>query len=156
MFHNANLQSVGIAPKYVRYQIVVGDPAYAILSDPIVSITMSIDMRISALYTSLAIVRITQFKDAWLCVTGCMYMSRCVCFAYLFMRIFSSVIKWRRWEASFAPVDPGLLAITAYIYSGLAISVLGRTRLVWLFYQLWDLFLPYELRDQAFEGISGD
>ncbi|CAK4948199.1 unnamed protein product, partial [Aphanomyces euteiches] len=34
-----------------------------------------------------------------------------VWFAYLCMRGLSSVVKWRRWEAWFAPVDPGFLAI---------------------------------------------
>ena len=67
----------------------------------------------------------------------------------------SFVVKWRRWEASYAPMDPGLLAIGAYIYGGPVISVLGRTQALKLFYFFWSLFLPEAESNQAMEGISG-
>ncbi|KAH9079882.1 hypothetical protein Ae201684P_007591 [Aphanomyces euteiches] len=34
-------------------------------------------------------------------VTRCFYLSRYVWFAYLGMRIMSSIVKWRQWEASY-------------------------------------------------------
>ncbi|CAK4488231.1 unnamed protein product [Aphanomyces euteiches] len=168
----SNLQRIGIAPEYVRYQIVVGEPTYAILCDPIVAFGMALDTWLGVAYRALAIIGVTQFQDVWLYISGCMYMSQCVrqddrddilpnyrfvyvCFGFLSKRIFSSVVKWRRWEASFAPVDPALLSICAYLYSGPLLSVMGSTRLVSLFYQLWGIFLPPDRRDQAVEGITG-
>ncbi|KAH9140700.1 hypothetical protein AeRB84_015090 [Aphanomyces euteiches] len=167
----SNLQRIGIAPEYVRYQIVVGEPTYAILCDPIVAFGMALDTWLGVAYRALAIIGVTQFQDVWLYISGCMYMSQCVrqddrddilpnyrfvyvCFGFLSKRIFSSVVKWRRWEASFAPVDPALLSICAYLYSGPLLSVMGSTRLVSLFYQLWGIFLPPDRRDQAVEGIT--
>ncbi|CAK4724957.1 unnamed protein product [Aphanomyces euteiches] len=70
------------------------------------------------------------------------------------MRVFSSLVKWREWEPHFAPVDPGFLAICAYLYCGPILSVLGRTRAVWLFHQMWSLLVPDLMRDQAVEIIS--
>ncbi|KAH9140696.1 hypothetical protein AeRB84_015086 [Aphanomyces euteiches] len=131
-----NLRGVGISPEYVRYQIVVGDPAYAILR---------------SMYTALAITRLTQFHDVWLYITGCMYLARYVSFSYLFMRIFSLVVKWQRWETTFSPADPGFLAIAAYIYSGPIMSVFGCTAVhVWFGYFInsWTYFCltGYEIK----------
>ncbi|KAH9144022.1 hypothetical protein AeRB84_012006 [Aphanomyces euteiches] len=114
----SNLRHVGIAQRYIRYEIVVGDPAFANLSDPLVSFCMVV----------------------W--------------FAYLGLRIMSFVVKRRRWESLFAPMDPGLLAIDAYIYAGPIISVLGTTKMAWIFYFMWPFFLPPEMSEQAVEAIT--
>ncbi|KAH9164479.1 hypothetical protein LEN26_000001 [Aphanomyces euteiches] len=137
-----------------RYEVVVGDPVYAILSVPWVSIAMIADIFWSSGTAFLALMQVTQFRDAWLYISGCLYLSRYVWFAYLGMRVFSSLVKWREWEPHFAPVDPGFLAICAYLYCGPILSVLGRTRAVWLFHQMWSLLVPDLMRDQAVEIIS--
>ncbi|KAG9405363.1 hypothetical protein AC1031_004470 [Aphanomyces cochlioides] len=162
--------SVWFIAKIYEYEVVVGVPAYAVLSDPVVSVAMVLDMLSSLSYFALALLQVTQFQEAWLYIFGCVYLSRGVrrvypnsddqfemqvwC-AFLFMRIFSIFVKKRRWEASFGPVDPGLLAISAFVYTGPLVSLLGATRMVGLFYVLWSIFLPDELHDQAIECFSG-
>ncbi|KAG9400922.1 hypothetical protein AC1031_009644 [Aphanomyces cochlioides] len=59
----SNLQRIGIAPEYVRYQIVVGDPTYAILCDPIVAFDMALDTWLGVAYCALAIIGVTQFQE---------------------------------------------------------------------------------------------
>ncbi|KAG9400895.1 hypothetical protein AC1031_009617 [Aphanomyces cochlioides] len=156
------------SPEYTRYEVVVCDPAYAILSDLVVSLAMVADIFGGSGYVTLGLIRVTQFQDLWLHANGCLYMSRYVkplvirtaenfheiWFSYLSLHILSSVVKWRRWEATFAPVDPALLAVTAYVYSGPIISVMGITPVMWLFYQMWSLFLPDSQKYQAAEGIT--
>ncbi|CAK4361625.1 unnamed protein product [Aphanomyces euteiches] len=151
----SNLREFGIASKYTRYDIVVGDPAYSILSDPFMSFAMVVDIWWNIDYISLALMRVTQFQDFWLYMWGCMYLSRYVWFAYLGLRIMSFVVRWRRWESSFAPLDPGLLAITAYIYGGPVISILGTTQALRIFSLLWSFFLPKAESNQAIEAITG-
>ncbi|KAH9189739.1 hypothetical protein AeNC1_008279, partial [Aphanomyces euteiches] len=124
-----NLRHVGVSAKYTRYEIVVGDPAYAILSDPVVSLAMVIDMLWGVPYYAISLIYLTQFQDLWLYCNGCIYLARSVWYAYFWTRIFSFIIKWRQWEASFAPVDPSLLAMSTYIYSGPVVSLLCGTRL---------------------------
>ncbi|KAH9158391.1 hypothetical protein AeNC1_019171, partial [Aphanomyces euteiches] len=82
-----------------------------------------------------------------------MYLSRTVWFAYLCMRCLSSLVKWRRWEASFAPVDPGFLAISAYVYGGPMASFIAKTHVAWIFRQLWGVGLPESQKNEAIEGF---
>ncbi|KAF0730859.1 hypothetical protein Ae201684_011744 [Aphanomyces euteiches] len=151
----SNLRHVGISIDYTRYEVVVGDPAYAILSDPLVSLAMVVDIYGGAGYVTLGLMRVTQFQDLLLYASGCVYMSRYVWFSYLGLRILSSFVKWRRWEATYADVDPAFLSISAYIYSGPIISILGTTPIMWLFYQMWSIFVPSALENEAIEAITG-
>ncbi|CAK4330718.1 unnamed protein product, partial [Aphanomyces euteiches] len=75
-----------------------------------------------------------------------------VWFAYLCMRVLSAVVKWHRWEASFVPVDPGFLAISAYLYGGPMTSFITMTP-VWLFRQMWHMFLPETLKDKSIQCV---
>ncbi|KAF0725178.1 hypothetical protein Ae201684_016330 [Aphanomyces euteiches] len=150
-----NLSSLGLSKDYIRYEIVIGDPAYAILSDPIVSFAMVVDIWWSMYYVTFAVMRVSQFQDFAVYINGCLYLSRYVWFAYLGMRTMASVVKWRHWESSFACVDPGFLAILAYIYSGPMVTLLGTTRLVSVYYVLWKIGLPLELHDCGTEAITG-
>ncbi|KAH9140699.1 hypothetical protein AeRB84_015089 [Aphanomyces euteiches] len=156
-----NLELHGIAADCTRYEIVVGDPSYAILSNAVVSSGMALDLLWGVSYTGIALMQVTQYQGIWLYISGCVYMARFVSFGYFSMRLMSAVIKWRRWEESFAPVDPGLLAIFAYVHCGPIISIMGSTRFVWLLYETWALFLPTTLfvpttlEEQAIDGISG-
>ncbi|KAH9087843.1 hypothetical protein LEN26_019779 [Aphanomyces euteiches] len=145
----SNLQQIGLSPKYMHYRVVVGDPAYAILSDPFVSVVMVVDMLSSVSYIGIALIQVTQFQDLLLYTSGCIYLSRGVWHAYLMMRILSFLAKRRGWEASFPPVDPGFLAISAYMYCGPVLSILGTTSLIWALYFMWSIFLPQALQDQA-------
>ncbi|CAK4345295.1 unnamed protein product [Aphanomyces euteiches] len=141
----SNLRHIGLSRRYTRYKVVVGDPAYAILSDPVVSVFMVLDLWAGVGYLGIAVVKVTQFVDAWLYIW----------YASMMMRILSFAVKKRHWEASFQPIDPGFLAICAKIYSGPVVSIMGRTRLVWIIYVAWSLFLPETLEDNAIEGSTG-
>ncbi|KAH9186478.1 hypothetical protein AeNC1_011543, partial [Aphanomyces euteiches] len=134
----SNLRTVGLDPEYIGYRIVLGDPGYAVLSDPLVALAIFID--------------ICQFQDLWTYALGCIYLSRTVWFAYLCMRVLYAVVKWRRWEASFVPVDPGFLAISAYLYGGPMTSFITMTP-VWLFRQMWHMFLPETLKDKSIQCV---
>ncbi|KAF0725179.1 hypothetical protein Ae201684_016331 [Aphanomyces euteiches] len=149
-----NLSSLGFSKDYLRYEIVLGDPAYAILSDPFVSFAMVIDLFWSALYITLAIIRVSQVHGIIVYINGCLYLSRCVWLAYLGMRTMASVVKWRRWEASFESVDPGLLAILAYVYSGPIITLMGATRVVSVFHVFWNIGLAPSSYGQGTEAAS--
>ncbi|KAH9186360.1 hypothetical protein AeNC1_011666 [Aphanomyces euteiches] len=116
---------------------------------------MVVDIYGGAGYVTLGLKRVTQFQDLLLYASGCVYMSRYVWFSYLGLRILSSVVKWRRWEATYADVDPAFLSISAYIYSGPIISILGTTPIMWLFYQMWSIFVPSALENEAIEAITG-
>ncbi|CAK4085101.1 unnamed protein product, partial [Aphanomyces euteiches] len=96
--------------------------------------------------------RVSQFQDLWTYALGCIYLSRTVWFAYLCMRVLSAVVKWHRWEASFVPVDPGFLAISAYLYGGPMTSFITMTP-VWLFRQMWHMFLPETLKDKSIQCV---
>ncbi|KAH9119572.1 hypothetical protein AeMF1_007807 [Aphanomyces euteiches] len=85
----SNLRQHGMAQNFVRYKIVIGDPAFSVLSDAVVSVAMVGDMFTSLPYVGLAHLQVTQFEDAWLYISGCMYLSRGVWYALLFMRIIS-------------------------------------------------------------------
>ncbi|CAK4329733.1 unnamed protein product [Aphanomyces euteiches] len=122
-------------PEYIRYQIMLGDPGYVVLTDPFVSLAMFVDIWCGPPYVIMAVMRV------W--------------FAYLCMRGLSSLVKWRRWEASFAPVDPDFLAISAYVYGGPLASCVAMTPVAWIFGHLWDLCLPQAQKNEAIEGIVG-
>ncbi|KAH9103134.1 hypothetical protein LEN26_015170 [Aphanomyces euteiches] len=149
-----NLSSLGLSKDYRRYEIVLGDPAYAILSDPVVSFVMVLDIWWSVSYVTIAVIRVSQLQDIIVNINGCLYLSRCVWLAYLGMRTMASVVKWRCWEASFACVDPGLLAILAYIYCGPIIALFGTTRLVFIYYVLWNIGLSSDLHGHGVEAIT--
>ncbi|CAK5213578.1 unnamed protein product, partial [Aphanomyces euteiches] len=59
----SNLKHLGLTPDNVRYEIVVGDPAYAILSNPIVTFGMVVDNWWGMGYVTLALIRASQFQD---------------------------------------------------------------------------------------------
>ncbi|CAK4302233.1 unnamed protein product, partial [Aphanomyces euteiches] len=150
----SNLRQLGFSPEYIRYEVVVGDPAYAILSDPVVSLPMVLDIWIGSGHVTLSLIRVTQFHDVSMYISGCMYLSRFVWFTYLGMRALSSLIKWRRWEASYAPVDPAFLAICTYLYNGPGMTLFCTTKMVLMFYDMALHFQPAYLENQAIEGIS--
>ncbi|KAG9400950.1 hypothetical protein AC1031_009674 [Aphanomyces cochlioides] len=73
-----NLRFVGLGPEYIHYQIVMGDPGYAVLTDPFVSLAMFVDIWYGAPYMMIAVMRVSQFQDLWAYALGCMYLSRTV------------------------------------------------------------------------------
>ncbi|CAK4676942.1 unnamed protein product [Aphanomyces euteiches] len=147
-----NLRTIGFGSEYMHYDVVLGDPAYAILIDPFVSFAMFVDIWCGAPYLGMATIRVSQFQDMLSYALGCMYFSRTVWFAYLCMRGLSAVVKWRRWEASFAPVDPGFLAICAYVYGGPMTSAIVFSPMVRLTRKSFSYFLPSALHGQAIES----
>ncbi|KAH9138140.1 hypothetical protein AeRB84_017502 [Aphanomyces euteiches] len=149
-----NLRHLGLSNEYKYYKIVLGDPAYVILSDPLVALAMAADNWYSANYVAMAVAQVSQLQDAWLYIRGCLYLSRFVWFAYLGMQAGSFMIKRRQREDSFAPVDPALLAVSTYIYCGLIMSLICNTPMVWLMYGSWYVFLPPLMYQEAIETIS--
>ncbi|KAG9400939.1 hypothetical protein AC1031_009661 [Aphanomyces cochlioides] len=142
-----NLRSLGLGHDLIAYQVILGDPGYVVLSDPLVSLAMFIDIWCGPPYMVITILRVSQFHDFWAYGLGCMYLSRTVWFAYLCMRGLSSFVKLRRWEASFA-----LTNYKQYL-SGPVTSLLTMTPLAWLFRQFWDVCLPQSQKGQAVESI---
>ncbi|KAH9141237.1 hypothetical protein AeRB84_014554, partial [Aphanomyces euteiches] len=136
-----NLRLVGVAPKFTRYKVVLGDPTYAVLTDPVMSLAMMVDLSWGASYFALSIIQLTQFQDVWLYVNGCMYLAR-------------SLVCILLHASCLVRVDPGFLAISAYICSGPFVSLVGRTHLVWLIHRSSSLFVAKELQGQAVEGIT--
>ncbi|KAH9186661.1 hypothetical protein AeNC1_011362, partial [Aphanomyces euteiches] len=151
----SNLRCVGLGPEIVHYRVIFGDPAYVILTDPIVSVAIFVDIWYSMPYTIAAGMRVSQFSDLWSYALGCMYLSRTVWFAYLGMRGLSSFIKWRRWESSFAPVDPTFLALISYISGGPMTSFITKTPAAWAFRRTLTVLLTESEKEEAVEGILG-
>ncbi|CAK4682129.1 unnamed protein product [Aphanomyces euteiches] len=129
------LRQRGLSSAHSRYEIVVGDPAYVIMSNWTILLAMIVDTWLGVGYTTVA-------------------ASRVWC-AYLGMRVMSSVVKWRRWEASFAPIDPSILAIMGYVYTGPMVSILNTPQMVKLYQTTWSTFLPPALEKQAIESVTG-
>ncbi|CAK4709381.1 unnamed protein product, partial [Aphanomyces euteiches] len=63
-------------PEYIRYQIMLGDPGYVVLTDPFVSLAMFVDIWCGPPYVIMAVMRVSQFHDLWAYALGCMYLSR--------------------------------------------------------------------------------
>ncbi|KAH9104828.1 hypothetical protein AeMF1_019211 [Aphanomyces euteiches] len=135
-----NLRHLGLDPKYDRYEIVVGDPLYAILSEPVLVI--------------LAIMRVTQFHDAWVYVCGCMYLARLIWTSYLGAQVLSFAAKRRQWEKIYAAIDPAFIAIATYFQCGPLMTLMCSTPIVWTFYTFGCFFQSAELDNQAVESIS--
>ncbi|CAK5017607.1 unnamed protein product, partial [Aphanomyces euteiches] len=74
---------------------------------------------------------------------------------YLVMRGVSYLTKRRRWEAKFAPIDPGMLGFVAFLYGGPLFTLIGNTSLIAIFHFTWGFFLPSALEMEAIEAISG-
>ncbi|CAK4917283.1 unnamed protein product, partial [Aphanomyces euteiches] len=72
------LRQVGMGEQYSRYQVIVGDPTYLILSDPFVSLVMIIDISFVPEYIAWSIFRVCQFQDILAFFLGCFYSSRFV------------------------------------------------------------------------------
>ncbi|CAK4155132.1 unnamed protein product, partial [Aphanomyces euteiches] len=125
-------------PEYIRYQIMLGDPGYVVLTDPFVSLAMFVDIWCGPPYVIMAVMRVSQFHDFWAYALGCI----------IFLEQFGLHIF-----ASFAPVDPDFLAISAYVYGGPLASCVAMTPVAWIFGHLWDLCLPQAQKNEAIEGI---
>ncbi|CAK4182839.1 unnamed protein product [Aphanomyces euteiches] len=130
------LQDIGVEERFSRYDVIVGDPTYLILSDPRVSVAMVADIVTATAYVTWSTLRVWQ--------------------GYLAMRFLSYVAKARRWELKFAPIDPGMLGLVALLYGGPVISLLGTTSLMAIFHTSWSLGLPSRLEFQAIDYASGE
>ncbi|KAH9094968.1 hypothetical protein LEN26_017996 [Aphanomyces euteiches] len=106
-------------------------------------------------YVGWSIVRVCQFQNLITFGLVCFYGSRYVWLAYLAMQLLSRVIKWRGWESSFVPVDPGILAMIAACYGGPSSTLAGNTPLMELFHFTWGFFVPASMEYEAVEVSSG-
>ncbi|CAK4714205.1 unnamed protein product, partial [Aphanomyces euteiches] len=68
-----NLRTIGFGSEYMHYDVVLGDPAYAILIDPFVSFAMVVDIWCGAPYAAMAAFRVSQFQDMLSYALGCMF-----------------------------------------------------------------------------------
>ncbi|CAK4123313.1 unnamed protein product [Aphanomyces euteiches] len=149
------LRQVGMGEQYSRYQVIVGDPTYLILSDPFVSLVMIIDISFVPEYIAWSIFRVCQFQDILAFFLGCFYSSRFVWCGYLAMRCLSYLVHRRQWETKFTPIDPGILGIGAFLYGGPAMTLMGNTSIMVLFHFVWGILLPAERRDSGIESAGG-
>ncbi|KAF0726222.1 hypothetical protein Ae201684_015498 [Aphanomyces euteiches] len=149
------LEEIGIDAKFSRYAVIAGDPTYMILSDPRVAAVMVADLMSTPAYVCWSVLRVIQFNDLTAFSLGCLYSTRFVWQGYLVMRGVSYLTKRRRWEAKFAPIDPGMLGFVAFLYGGPLFTLIGNTSLIAIFHFTWGFFLPSALEMEAIEAISG-
>ncbi|KAF0683705.1 Aste57867_24267 [Aphanomyces stellatus] len=149
------LATTAADPKVKSYEVFVGDPTFVILSNPWVSLVLVVDVWLSAAYIAIAIFRVSQFTDWGQFFLGCFYGSRTVWFAYFNMRYATYAIKRWRVEEHFASIDPGVMAIAAFVYAGPFLSFLTNTTAMTLFHFLWSLLLPPAMATEAIEIFTG-
>ncbi|KAH9094966.1 hypothetical protein LEN26_017994 [Aphanomyces euteiches] len=123
-----DLETIGVDSKFNQYEIIVGDPTCLILSDPFVTFIMLVDGWFGGAYIGMSIVRVSQFEDLWAFALGCFYTSRFVWVGFFAMKLLSVFVKRYQLEATFAPVDPGLMSLTATLYAGPIFSLVGQTK----------------------------
>ncbi|KAH9123558.1 hypothetical protein AeMF1_005472 [Aphanomyces euteiches] len=151
-----SLQRIGVGDqRYCHYVIIAGDPTYMILSDPWVSLVMTMDIVITPAYASWSVLRVGQFNDLGTLSLGCSYSTRHVWSDHLAMRCLSYIVQARRREFKFAPIDPGLLGFGALLYGGPLMSLIGNTILMVVFQSAWTWFVPSDLLSQAVEVSIG-
>ncbi|CAK4795157.1 unnamed protein product, partial [Aphanomyces euteiches] len=129
------LREIGLGDQYSRYEVIVGDPTYLILSNPLVSLVMVVDIVLGPAYITWSILRV------WC--------------GYLAMRILSYAVHLRGWESKFTPIDPGVLGLGAFLYGGPVMTLFGSTSLMVLFHATWKLFLPSEPHIDTIEIAAG-
>ncbi|KAH9110816.1 hypothetical protein LEN26_013629 [Aphanomyces euteiches] len=133
------LREIGLGDQYSRYEVIVGDPTNLILSNPLVSLVMVVDIVLGPAYIAWSILRVCQFQDLLALFLGCFYSSRYVWCGYLAMRILSYAVHLRGWESKFTPIDPGVLGLGAFLYGGPVMTLFGSTSLMVLFHATWKL-----------------
>ncbi|KAH9106533.1 hypothetical protein AeMF1_017879 [Aphanomyces euteiches] len=146
-----NLLAVGLNVKFCRYEIIIGDPTCLILSDPFVTVVMLIDVWLGGAYIGLSTVRVSQIDDLWSFALGCFYSSRFVWAGFAAMKLLSWLVQRFGLEATFSPVDPGLMSLAAALYGGPVFSLASRTPLMVMFHMMWTIFLPSSLHDEAID-----
>ncbi|KAG9407795.1 hypothetical protein AC1031_021035 [Aphanomyces cochlioides] len=149
------LQDIGVEERFSRYQVIVGDPTYLILSDRRVAVVMVADIMTTPAYVVWSTLRVCQFTDVTAFCLGCVYSTRFVWDGYVAMRFLSYLAKARRWERHFAPIDPAVLGFVAVLYGGPVLSLIGNTSLMTMFHAAWSLFVPSRVEMQRIDGASG-
>ncbi|KAH9146617.1 hypothetical protein AeRB84_009521, partial [Aphanomyces euteiches] len=134
----SDLRTFGVLPKFIRYEIVLGDPTCLILSDPFLSFVFVVDIWLSVAYGSMARLRSSQLHVLGQFLLACFYLSRNIWTAYFGMRCISMLVKKKGWEAFFIPLDPGLTAMIATFYFGPIASMLGSTPFITTFQIIQD------------------
>ncbi|CAK4211676.1 unnamed protein product, partial [Aphanomyces euteiches] len=71
------------------------------------------------------------------------------------MKLLSVFVKRYQLEATFAPVDPGLMSLTATLYAGPIFSLVGQTKFMVPFHLLLTAFLPLELQNSSVDAAPG-
>ncbi|KAH9145263.1 hypothetical protein AeRB84_010821 [Aphanomyces euteiches] len=151
-----SLQEIGVDDQFCRYEAIVGDPMYLILSDPRVTTVMVIDILLTTPpYVAWSVLRVCQYRDLIAFCLGCLYLTRSVWCGYFAMRCVSYIAKVRRWEHKFAPIDPGVLGFVVFLYGGPIFSLLGNASLMAIFLLMWSCFLPSSLALQAADFAPG-
>ncbi|KAF0688645.1 Aste57867_19757 [Aphanomyces stellatus] len=151
-----NLCTIGLNHADGRvYEVDVGDPTWLILSHPIVCIAMVVDIHYSMAYFAIAGYRVCQMHDLWQFAVGSFAGSNMVWASYTTMRFSSLLIKNLQWEKYFAPVDPGLMALTAALYAGPLFYIICQTPIVLLFEYLIQVCVPGSAKRESLEVLPG-
>ncbi|KAH9185370.1 hypothetical protein AeNC1_012657, partial [Aphanomyces euteiches] len=133
-----NLRNIGIDKKYCHYEVIVGDPTYLIICDPCISIVMMADIMVNPAYCCWSTLRVC-YNDLMTFSLDCLYSTRFVWFGYFIMLVLSYLVKARRWDLQFVPLDPGILGLGAVLYAGPVFTLIANTQLMVLFHLTWDV-----------------
>ncbi|KAH9130600.1 hypothetical protein LEN26_008372 [Aphanomyces euteiches] len=72
-----SLHSIGVQEDHYRhYEVIMGDPTYLVVSNPLVSLVMMIDIMLAPDFIAWSVERVTQFRDISSFSLGCFYSSR--------------------------------------------------------------------------------
>ncbi|KAF0688631.1 Aste57867_19743 [Aphanomyces stellatus] len=137
------------------YDIQIGDPTWLILSHPFICAAMVVDILYSTAYTAITGYRVGQVQDLWEFAIGSFSGSNMVWAAYAIMLFSTPLIKILRWEKYFAPVDPGIIALTAAIYAGPLFYLIIQTPIVLFFQLITQIGVPADAKGQSLDAITG-
>ncbi|KAF0702790.1 hypothetical protein AaE_015707 [Aphanomyces astaci] len=134
-------------------EVYIGDPTCLILGNPLVSLCFVIDFWMSVTSVGEVMLQLSQLDDLGYFLSGCIYSSRTVWFAYFSMRYSTIPIKWWGVHDWVVPLDPTAIAIGAFLLSGPFVYLNATTPLVWLLYTLWSIGVPEPDMDDSTEII---
>jgi hypothetical protein len=72
-----NLKQIGYKD-YTSYSVIIGDPTSIILSNPIISLAIFVDIWLGVGYFGFAVLRTGQIENIWHFILGSLYLSRVV------------------------------------------------------------------------------
>ncbi|EQC41787.1 hypothetical protein SDRG_00650 [Saprolegnia diclina VS20] len=125
--------------KVARVHICVGDPTSIFLLHPVLCLCLVLDVWQSVGTVYLEMLAVLQTDDFWQFALGYLYLSRSVWFCYSFLSCTSMLLKKRKREHWFLPLDPTLVAIAAAMVAGPITNINARTPVIHLYIWLFNV-----------------